>query len=50
MYRKHYQIDFDYQRDLLNDEVFQLNENTVLRIFGNSRDVRIVNEFLQKDL
>jgi len=27
-YRKNHTVDFDYNRDLLNDEVFQMNENT----------------------
>lgn len=48
--RKSYTVDFDYNRELLNDEVFPLNENTQLRIFGNSVDVRIVNDLIQKDL
>ena len=43
-YRKNHTVDFDYNRELLNDEVFQMNENTQLRIFGASRDVRSVNE------
>lgn len=35
-YRKKYQVDFDYNRDLLVDEVFQMNETTTIRIFGKS--------------
>ena len=49
-YRKSYTVDFDYCKDLLNDEVFQLNENTMLRIFGSSEDARLVNKFILKDL
>ena len=33
-YKKRFQVDFDYQRDLLVDEVFYMNESTILRIFG----------------
>ena len=42
-YRKLYTVDFDYNRDLLSDEVYQMNETTQLRVFGTARDVRIVN-------
>ena len=45
-YRKQYIVDFDYSRDLLNDEVYQLNESTQLRIFGSSADVRVVNDLI----
>jgi hypothetical protein len=44
--RKQFTIDFDFNRDLLTDEVYQLNENTQLRVFGVTKDVRIANELI----
>jgi len=49
-YRKTYSIDFDFNKDLLSDDVFGMNETTQLRVFGNSRDARYVNELIQKSL
>lgn len=49
-YRKKYNVDFDYNRDLLVDEVFAMNGSTSLRIFGKQADVIIVNELLQKGM
>lgn len=49
-YRKYYQVDFYFDRDLMTDDVFQMNENTELRIFGKTQDVICVNELVQKVL
>ena len=49
-YRKVYNVDFDFNRELMIDEVFQMNETTQLRIFGKSADVYVVNELIQKNL
>jgi hypothetical protein len=49
-YRKEYQVDFDYSRDLINDEVFSLSETTQLRVFGLASDVREVNTLVQREL
>lgn len=49
-YRKNYSIDFDFNKELLNDDVFQMNETSYLRIFGRSSDVYMVNELIQKEL
>ena len=46
-YKKQFQVDFDFNRDLMVDEVFQMNETTSLRIFGKSPDVLAVNELIQ---
>jgi hypothetical protein len=43
-------VDFDFNRELLSDEVYQMNETTQLRVFGSARDVRIVNVLVQKEL
>lgn len=45
-YRKYYQVDFYFDRDLMTDDVFQMNENTELRIFGKTQDVICVNELV----
>ena len=43
-------MDFDYNKDFLNDEVYQMNEITQLRVFGSARDVRVVNQMIHKEL
>lgn len=35
-YRKYYAVDFYFDRDLMTDDVFHMNETTELRIFGKS--------------
>lgn len=49
-YRKLYTVDFDYNREFLTDEVYSLHETTQLRVFGSTRDVRIVNVLIQKEM
>jgi len=49
-FRRSYQVDFDFNRDLLSDDVFSMNETTQLRVFGSSRDTRRVNTLIQTDL
>jgi len=43
-------VDFYFDKELLVDEVFALNETTQLRIFGRNYDVLAVNESIQKEL
>lgn len=43
-------VDFDFNRELLVDDVFPMNETTQLRIFGKGSDAIYVNELLQKQL
>ena len=38
-FRKNYQVDFYFDRDLMTDDIFQMNETTELRIFGRNQDV-----------
>jgi len=45
-YKKNHTVDFDFCRDLLVDEVFQMNETTPLRIVGRNSDVLIVNDLI----
>jgi hypothetical protein len=47
-YKKQYFVDFDFNRDLLVDEVFYMYETTPLRIFGRASHVLLVNELIQK--
>ncbi len=49
-YRKHYCVDFFYNRDLLTDDVYMQNDFTQLRVYGNSRDVRTVNECIHREM
>jgi len=35
-YRKIFAVDFYFDRDLLTDDVFHMNETTELRIFGKN--------------
>jgi hypothetical protein len=49
-YRKLFTVDFDYNREFLNDEVYMMNEVTNMRIFGATRDVRSVNTSIIKEL
>lgn len=49
-YRKTNTVDFYFDKELLVDEVFPMNETAQLRIFGRNCDVLAVNELIQKDL
>lgn len=49
-YRKTFSVDFYFDRDLLTDDVFHMNETTELRVFGKNQDVYAVNELIQKEL
>mmetsp|Transcript_29453 Transcript_29453/g.21906 ORF Transcript_29453/g.21906 Transcript_29453/m.21906 type:complete len:256 (-) Transcript_29453:806-1573(-) len=49
-YKKNHTVDFDFNRELLVDEVFSMNETTPVRLFGRNMDVVLVNEQIQKEL
>jgi hypothetical protein len=45
-----YEVDFYYDRDLLVDELFHMNESTHLRIFGKRQHVLKVAQLLMAKL
>jgi hypothetical protein len=47
-YRKTYSVDFFYNKELLTDEVYLMNETTSMRLFGRTSEVYIVNEEIHK--
>ena len=49
-YRKAYSVDFFYNKELLTDEVYSMNETTSMRIFGRTSEVYIVNEEIHKKI